>query len=224
MTTKSLSAWAATCRSIHSVTARRSSARATSSRPSSRIRQRPRCSWRSHQPPGSLPGPAPTAARMTSGSVIVGLATIDGARSRSASRTGTRRRPGCPPPSRLHTVVVAPRRAACASRVLLPDPGCPMSARTTRARRSRSSSIVCRAVVSATAAVTGTRLRGRADQGDVNVDVAQFRDVVAAGRQILRVNVPERVKHPPPVTKAVAGNGRRLHHVSPPHLRHPALR
>ena len=72
--------------------------------------------------------------------------------------------------------------------------------------------------------VAGTLLRGPADQGDVDVDVAQFRDMVAAGRQILRVDVPERVEHPPPVPIAVPGNGRRLHHVSPPHLRHPALR
>ena len=72
--------------------------------------------------------------------------------------------------------------------------------------------------------VVGALLRGPADQRNVDVDVAQFRDVIAAGGEILHVDVPERVEHPPPVPVAVPGNGRRLHHVSPPHLRHPALR
>ena len=73
-------------------------------------------------------------------------------------------------------------------------------------------------------AVTRSLLRSPADQRNVNVDVAQFRDVIAAGREILHVDIPERVEYPPPVPEAVPGNGRRLHHVSPPHLRHPALR
>ena len=117
-------------------------------------------------------------------------------------------------------------RAAWASRVLLPLPGWPTSARTTRARRSSSSPIELpgRGVPGRRRRPPGARLRGPADQRDVDVDVAQLRDVVAAGREVLHVDVPERVKHPPPVPVAVPGNGRRLHHVSPPHLRHPALR
>ena len=39
-------------------------------------------------------------------------------------------------------------------------------------------------------------MRGPADQRDVDVDVAQFRDVITAGREILHVDVPERVKQP----------------------------
>ena len=52
--------------------------------------------------------------------------------------------------------------------------------------------------------VTGRLVRGPADQRDVDVDLAQLRDVVTAGREILHVDVPERVKHPPPVPVAVA--------------------
>ena len=227
MTTKWLSGWAAICRSIHSATARRSSARATSSRPSSRTRHRPRSSWRSHQPPGSLPGRVADRGPDHIGQRDrrVGDDRLGPLAQREQDRD--------PPAARVPAAEVTPhrgrplRRAAWASSVLLPLPGCPTSARTTRARRSSSSSIVCRGrgVLGRSVSVSpGRLLRGPADQRDVDVDVAQFRDVVAAGREILHVDVPERVKHPPPVPVAVPGNGRRLHHVSPPHLRHPALR
>src|SRR5262249_29120065 len=51
-------------------------------------------------------------------------------------------------------------------------------------------------------------MRGSANQSDIDVDLAQFRDVITAGREILHVEIPERVKHPPPVPAAVARNGR----------------
>ena len=211
--TKWLPEWAVTCRSTHLATARRSSALATSSRPSSRTRHRPRRSWRSHQPAGSLP--AASADRRPD---HVGQRDLQDRRrstsacSRSASRTGTRLRPGRP-----STDCAALRCAAWASRVLLPLPGWPTSARTARERRSRSSlkRLPLRGALNPAERAGGTLLRGPADQGDVDVDIAQFRDVVPAGREILHVDVPERVKHPAPVPVAVPGTGRSSHHLLP---------
>ena len=73
-------------------------------------------------------------------------------------------------------------------------------------------------------------MRGLANQRDIDIELAQFRDVITAGREVLHVDVPERIKHPPPVPVAVARNGRYLHEqpfatlsrsTEPdPHLRH----
>jgi len=59
--------------------------------------------------------------------------------------------------------------------------------------------------------VTGSLVRGLAHQRDIDIELAQFRDVLTAGREILHVDVLKRVKHPPPVPVAVAKNGRCLH-------------
>ena len=61
----------------------------------------------------------------------------------------------------------------------------------------------------------GKLVRGAADQRDVDVDVAQFGDVVAAGGEVLDVDVPERVQEPSPVTVPIAGDGRNLHNLAP---------
>src|SRR5690242_5376313 len=54
-------------------------------------------------------------------------------------------------------------------------------------------------------------MRGLANQRDIDIELTQFRDVITAGREVLHVDVPERIKHPPPVPAAVARNGRYLH-------------
>src|SRR5262245_39857685 len=54
-------------------------------------------------------------------------------------------------------------------------------------------------------------MRGLANQRDIDIELAQFRDVITAGREVLHVDVPERIKHPPPVPAAVARNGPYLH-------------
>ena len=51
-------------------------------------------------------------------------------------------------------------------------------------------------------------MRCPANQRDIDIDLAQLGYVIAAGREILHIEVPERVKHPPPVSLAVARNGR----------------
>ena len=59
--------------------------------------------------------------------------------------------------------------------------------------------------------VSGSLMRDLANQRDIDIDIVQFRDVITAGREILHVDVPERVKQPPSVPVAVARNGQCLH-------------
>ena len=112
----------------------------------------PRRSCRSHQPSGSLPGTPLTADRSTSGRGVPGSAAMVPACSRSASRTGTRRR--------FRRPARALRRAAWASRVLFPLPGGPDTARTTRSRRSRNSLTECRPAASSERRSEGRRKPG----------------------------------------------------------------
>jgi len=51
---------------------------------------------------------------------------------------------------------------------------------------------------------TGRLMRDSTDQRDIDIDVAQFWNVITTGGEIPHVYVLERVKHPPPVPVAVA--------------------
>ena len=192
MTTKWLSGWAAICRSIQSATA------SAVVGPGDLIQaveqdQAPAArSWRSHQPPGSLPGPLPTAARMTSGSEIAGLATID------VGPLAQREQDGDPPAAGVPAAEATPDggRPAAAGRVgeqrALARSGLPDQREDhPRAAVEELVDRVPGRGVPGRQQVARHLLRGPADQRDVDVDVAQFRDMVAAGREILHVDVPE---------------------------------
>jgi hypothetical protein len=57
--------------------------------------------------------------------------------------------------------------------------------------------------------------RRPADQRDVDEDVGDLRDVIAAGREITCVDVRQGIKDPPPVPVPVTKNGRCPHNLSP---------
>src|SRR5215469_5887520 len=69
----------------------------------------------------------------------------------------------------------------------------------------------------------GIRILGSANQRNLDIELAQFRDVIAAGSEILHLDVLERVKHPPPVAVAVATNSRCLHNKTLRHCTHGRL-